>query len=383
VGAAVGFGNVWRFPALSYQYGGGAFFIPYLMALFLIGIPLLILEIGFGQFFQTGDVGVFGGFHPRFRGVGVASVACGFMLVTYYGMLIAWVINAFVDSFINPGLWTEGGLDGNEAVTYFIDEVIGAKTVGADMRPTRMVPANVGYSFLIWFIVFLCLAFGVEWTGRVTYFTMGIPVVFLFVFLGRAVSLPGSEIGIREYIGVWDVSVLTTQPDVWSTAVSQIFFSIGVTFGIMTAYGSYCPRDSPVTLNCCVIASCDSLFAFIAGFAVFASLGHLSNETGLPISEFSVGGFSLVFGTWPVIMATLPGGLHWVRLLFFNLFLLGIDSSFAFAEGVSDSRALTLLGITRSCDSNTPFLCRWSRSSRTRSRLSARPGGRLFLAFVS
>ena len=60
IGAAVGFGNVWRFPGLSVEYGGGAFFVPYLLALALIGIPLAILEIGFGQYFQTGDIGVFG-----------------------------------------------------------------------------------------------------------------------------------------------------------------------------------------------------------------------------------------------------------------------------------------------------------------------------------
>ena len=59
-GAAIGFGNVWRFPALCVEYGGGAFFIPYLVALLVIGFPLTILEIGFGQYFQTGDIGVFG-----------------------------------------------------------------------------------------------------------------------------------------------------------------------------------------------------------------------------------------------------------------------------------------------------------------------------------
>ena len=70
IGAAVGFGNVWRFPSLCVDYGGGAFFVPYLMALFILGIPLAILEIGFGQYFQTGDIGVFGSFHPRLRGMG-------------------------------------------------------------------------------------------------------------------------------------------------------------------------------------------------------------------------------------------------------------------------------------------------------------------------
>ena len=93
VGSAVGFGNVWRFPALAKDYGGGAFFIPYLMALFVIGLPVLILEIALGQFHQTGNVGIYGSMHRRLRGVGVASCACAFMLVVYYSILLAWVSN--------------------------------------------------------------------------------------------------------------------------------------------------------------------------------------------------------------------------------------------------------------------------------------------------
>ncbi len=88
VGAAVGFGNVWRFPALSVEYGGGAFFIPYFLAFFIIGVPILVLEIGFGQFWQTGDVGVFGSFNPRLRGFGVTSVACGWTPSPYHLSLI-------------------------------------------------------------------------------------------------------------------------------------------------------------------------------------------------------------------------------------------------------------------------------------------------------
>ena len=191
------------FPALSVEYGGGAFFIPYLLALFLIGVPILILEIGFGkfgpaqretetkqshqpttdkpfvcsvlcpgQFFQTGDVNVFGGFHPRFRGVGVASVCCGFMLVVYYSILIAWVLNAFFDSFGSDDPWDREGVNGTVAIDYFVGEIIGAKTLSEDGSPTRMVWANVGYSALVWGISFFGTAFGVEWTGRITYVTM-------------------------------------------------------------------------------------------------------------------------------------------------------------------------------------------------------------------
>jgi len=84
------------------------------------------------------------------------------------------------------------------------------------------------------------------------------------------------------------------------------------------------------------------MFSFIAGFAVFAALGHLSYLEGIPVKDLPFAGFSLVFGTWPVVFGTLPGGEHWVRLLFFDLFLLGIDSGFGLLEGALTAAADTV-----------------------------------------
>jgi uncharacterized membrane protein YqjE len=176
--------------------------------------------------------------------------------------------------------------------------------------------------------------------GRITYFTMGLPIILLFVMLGKAVSLEGSEEGIQQYLSS-DWSVLVDRPEVWPKAVSQIFFSIGINFGMMTAYGSHCHRDEPAFLNSSVIAASNSLFSFIAGFAVFAALGHLAYLEDTPINDLGISGFGLIFGSWPVVLGTLPGGAHWVRLLFFMLFCLGIDSAFSFVEA-----ALTSFGDT-------------------------------------
>lgn len=186
------------------------------------------------------------------------------------------------------------------------------------------------------------MAGGAEWTGRITYFTMGFPIVTIFVFLFKAVSLEGSSDGIRQYIGIWDMSVLTDRPDCWSTAVSQIFFSIGVTFGIMTALGSYNDRGDPAVTHSFVIALANSAYSFVAGFAVFAALGHLAVLEGVDVTEISSGGFSLLFGTYPVVFGKLPGGIHWVRLLFITMFLLGIDSGFGLLEGALTAAADTV-----------------------------------------
>lgn len=333
IGSAVGFGNVWRFPSLVYEYGGGAFFIPYALALFLIGLPILVLEIGLGQYYKTGDVGVFGGIHKRLRGVGLSSVACGYMLVTYYSMLLAWVCNAFFDSF-GDNFWAQEEVTGSEAKGYFFNNIIGMETLGPDLRPTRLVGKNVGYSFLTWALVYLCVAFGLKWTGRITYFTMGFPILLLFVFLGRSVTLPGAQVGIDAYIGDANWEVLSETPEVWAKAVSQIFFSLGVTFGIMTAYGSHCKEGEPIFINSFVVAISNCLFSFIAGFAVFATLGYLVELEDLnDITDLEYKTFGLVFGSWPVALGTLPGGEHWIRLFFVMLFLLGIDSAFSFVEG--------------------------------------------------
>lgn len=95
-------------------------------------------------------------------------------------------------------------------------------TLGEDLRPTRIVGANVGYSILVWICIWACLAFGMKWTGRIAYFSMGLPILLLLIFLIRGLTLEGASDGIEEYIGKWDMSVLTDQPDVWSTAVSQV-----------------------------------------------------------------------------------------------------------------------------------------------------------------
>lgn len=332
VGSAVGFGNVWRFPSLAYKYGGGAFFVPYLLALVFIGLPVLFLEIGLGQFFQRGDVTVFAVCHKRMRGVGICSIACGYITLTYYSMLLTWTTRALFESGSSAAPWSNSTATSDDGVSYFFNEIIGGGEM-SDM-PTKLVGANVGYSLLMQAIIFLCIGFGLKITGIITYVTMGLPTVFLFIFLFLGISLEGSELGIKQYIGQWDMSTL--KGEAWSTAVTQIFFSLSLTFGVMTSYGSHMPRNEPAFINSCVVAVANSLFSFIAGFAVFSVVGHQAYRSNMDVEAVADGAnsFGLVFGMWPIVLSAQPGGIHWVRLLFIFLMLLGLDSAFSFQEAV-------------------------------------------------
>lgn len=336
IGSAIGFGNVWRFPSLAFNYGGGAFFIPYILALLFIGIPILILESAIGQFHQTGDAGSFGRINKRFSGLGLASVFCGFIVNTYYCVLIAWVCRMFIFSCIgSEGRWSN--VSAEQAYQWFQETVTGSSTVTASGGPTRLVGYNVLALAFVWVFIFVSLGFGVKWTGRLSYVTVGLPILILFILVIRTGTLDNAGEGIRSYVGRWDLKVLSERGDVWSKAVTQVFFSLGVTLGILTAYASYNERNSPVVTNSLIIAISNSFFSFIAGFAVFATAGYIAERDQVPLESLKeiIGGPSLMFGAFPVAFSTLPGAGHWERLFFVALFMLGIDSAFALAEAVT------------------------------------------------
>lgn len=206
--------------------------------------------------------------------------------------------------------------------------------MGEDDDPTRIIAYNVLCLALVWCIIFLGTAYGIEWTGKVPYITMGVPFFLTVILLIRAVTLEGAGDGVSAYIGGWELHVLVRQPAVWSTAVSQIFFSLGVTFGMFTAFGSICPRQSPAFENSIMIALFNSIFSITSGFSIFGALGYLAHQQNKTIDEIVVGGPALIFGAYPDVLETLPGGIFWVRLFFFDMFLLGIDSALAIVEAI-------------------------------------------------
>ncbi len=129
------------------------------MALFLVGIPVLFLEISLGQYYQRGDISVFGGIHKRMRGVGLISVSCAYILLSYYSMLLTWVIRSLFESGKSNVPWNNDTIEAADSSRYFTQDIIGMSSLNG-LYATRMVWQNCLYSLLTYSLIFVCSAFG-------------------------------------------------------------------------------------------------------------------------------------------------------------------------------------------------------------------------------
>eukprot|EP00667_Euglena_gracilis_P010351 EG_transcript_10535 len=365
IGSAIGLGNFWRFPYLTYRWGGGTFLIPYLLSLFFVAIPLLLLELGLGQLMQRGNVGSFSRIHPRLRGVGLAAVVATFVIVSFYAVIISWACIYLVQSFFVPLPWSPAGdpppnttacqaaFGGNAAAYHLFHTVLHhyddqCGIADASLGGMRGFSGTVFLATAaVWAMCVFCVCRGVKTAGYVVWITMPLPFLLLLILLIRALTLDGAGDGVYAYLGRWDLSLLN-DPGIWADACGQIFFSLGVCLGVMVSYGSYNDSDAPITLNAFTIAITNSTFSFFCGFAVFGILGHVAKVKGVSVDDVATSGLTLAFIAYPSALVELPGSNFWCIALFATLFFLGIDSAFSMLEAVTtvicdaDVRGVTL-----------------------------------------
>ncbi|MDJ0773496.1 MAG: sodium-dependent transporter [Mastigocoleus sp. MO_167.B18] len=320
VGSAVGLGNVWRFPYLAGKYGGGAFLIPYLIALIIVGMPMLILEFVVGQKMQQGAIGSFRKLHPYAGGLGIFTMISSLVIVSYYAVVMAWSVIYFVASF---GVqWSDNPKN------YFNNSVLqisdGVNNLG-----------GINWSILlcliiVWVLVYFCIWQGTKSVGKVVLYSVPLPVVLLGLLLLRAITLPGFLDGWRVYLNpVWSALV---DPEVWTSAFSQIFFTLSLGFGIMITYSSYKQEDDDIARDAWSTAIINSAISLFAGFVVFGILGYMASQTNTPLKELAASGPGLAFVVFPEALSLMP--LPWLfSILFFVMLLsLGIDSAFSIVE---------------------------------------------------
>ncbi|KAL6463846.1 hypothetical protein MHYP_G00282370 [Metynnis hypsauchen] len=344
IGCAVGLGNIWRFPYLCYRSGGGAFLVPYLLMLVLLGIPLLYMELTVGQYLRKGPVHAMTKVCPLLKGVGMATVAISFIMCTYYNVIITWALYYLFSSFQSQLPWQSCNNTWNRPnCTDYATTSSSTSTASQQFFNYKMLERTSGVEetgsmrwelflllLLSWFLVYLCIFKGVKSTGKVVYFTALFPYVILVALLINNVQLPGATAGIQFFIiPEWE-KLLSVE--VWVNAAAQIFNSIGIGFGSLMAMASYNSFNNNVLKDTLAIAITNSVTSILAGFVIFSAFGYMSYLQNIPVSEIAVDGPGLVFVVYPQAFVTMPVAPMWAVFFFFMLLCLGLDSQFAMVE---------------------------------------------------
>lgn len=320
----IGLGDIWRFPYVAYDNGGGAFLVPYLVALLTAGIPLLIMEFSLGHRSRGSAPPAFRSVHRAATGIGWWQVAICFVIATYYAVIIAWAVR-----YLGFSVSLQWGGD-PESFLYGDFLQVGDAPGGISSYVTGVMWPLIG----IWVITLGILALGVrKGIERANKIFVPMLLVLFSIIVVRALFLEGAGVGLEALFKPDWGAILNA--DVWLAAYIQVFFSLSVGFGIMTTYASYLRRKSDLTGSAMVAAFTNSSFEILAGIGVFAALGFISVSNGVPVRYTADQGIGLAFVAFPKIISTLPAGAHLFGVAFFvSLIVAGLTSLISIVQVV-------------------------------------------------
>jgi NSS family neurotransmitter:Na+ symporter len=336
IGSAVGLGNIWRFPYVAYENGGGAFLIPYFVALFTAGIPILMLEFALGHHREASAPMAFRHIDPKWEWLGwwaVSFVMFGISL--YYVVIMGWCANYMLFS-LNL-TW------GDDPNGFFFHQFLAASE-GEDVWSLGGVrwPIAIGVA-VVWLINWIVTYGGIE-KGIERAVKVMMPLLFVITasIIVWALFLPGAAKGVKHYVTPDFAKI--TDLKVWISAYGQIFFSLSLGFGIMIAYSSYLSRGANIFRNGLIVAFSNSCYEVCAGFGVFSILGYMATRQNQEIQEVVSSGIGLAFVAYPKAISLLPHGQVFGFLFFLLLIIAGISSSIsiieAFTSAILDKFAL-------------------------------------------
>ena len=342
LGSAIGLGNLWRFPYLCYEYGGGAFLIPWIVGLIVLGIPWMIMEFGMGHYFQRSAPGIFEGIGKKWEWLGWWPVWVAFLIVTYYTVVMAWALNYVWAA--GSMAWGVGEAGAAGAAAFFFEQVLhlssGPEVLGAP------VGALLGALVIVWAIIFLVIFKGAKVIGPVSQYVMIIAWVFLVILVVRGLTLAGSAEGLNYYLAT-DFTQLA-RGEVWFAAFSQIAFTLSLGMAGMFAYGSFVAKKGDINNNAVVTSFGNCATSFFAGFAVFSTVGFIMQALSVPVTEVATKSVGLAFISWPVAISMIPGANSFFGVVFFLcLFLLGLSSAYFLAYGGVIVPVMDKFGISR------------------------------------
>ncbi|KAG1967642.1 sodium-dependent neutral amino acid transporter B(0)AT2 [Pimephales promelas] len=289
VGFSVGLGNVWRFPYLCHQNGGGAFMLLYVMLLLIIGVPLFFMELAAGQSIRQGSIGVWKHISPRLAGIGYSSCMVCFFVALYYNVIIAWSLFYMGNSFQYPLPWEQCPVDmiSNQTVkecaassptSYFWFRKALDISDSID-ESGEFNPIMTGCLLAAWTIVCLAMIKGIKSSAKVMYFSSVFPYVVLICFLIRGLMLDGALEGIR-YMFYPKLEILG-EVQVWRQAATQVFFALGLGYGSVIAYSSYNPVHNNCHRDAIMVSGINFMTSVLASLVVFVVLGFRAKNISL------------------------------------------------------------------------------------------------------
>ncbi|WP_462315780.1 sodium-dependent transporter [Methanobrevibacter sp.] len=328
IGAAVGLGNIWRFSYVLYSNGGGSFFIPYLIAIAIMGIPFLILEYGVGFTFKESFSAIMRRINPKFEIIAWILVLFVFIVTIYYMVILSWDLVYLGSSFTFS--W------GTDAAHYFVSKVGGSSNLSN--ASFLLVPTAIGVVILwivLWFIAHRNVDKGIGKVSKILIPALFVIMGFIIVY---ALTLPGAEIGINTLLTpdwgkLMDVNI-------WLAAFAQIIFSLSMGQAIALTYASYLPEDSKLINNVLIVVASNSLFEICTAFGVFSILGYMSFTNGTPMVQLITEGTGLIFIVFPMIFNIMgPIGRIIAPLLFLAILFAGVTSALGFLEPMLNTTA--------------------------------------------
>ena len=308
IGSAIGLGNIWRFPGVAYSNGGGAFVVPYVIALLAAGLPILFLDYALGHRFRGSPPAVFRRMSTKLEWLGWFQVFICFVIMTYYAVVVAWSLRYMFFSFSIA--W------GDDAGAFF-QHYIGVDRLGSEVGYSPAVVMGVAVPLLlVWAFGLVVTALGVS-DGVEKANKIFLPLLVL-MFAALVVS------ALLDY-------------KVWMAAFGQIFFSLSVGFGIMLTYASYLQRRRSNLVGTGLVAGfANSSFELFAGIGVFATLGFMAHNQGGSVSDLEgITGVSLSFITFPTVIAQMPGGALFGVLFFASFAMAGLTSFISIIQVVA------------------------------------------------
>lgn len=325
IGAAIGLGNIWRFSYVLYSQGGGAFFIPYITAIVIMGIPFLIMEYALGYKFKDSLSNILKKVKPYFEFIGWFVAFLVFLVLTYYVVIIGWDCLYLILSFFKG--W---GADPN---MYFNNNIIMGGSENFSGIFTPVIPVSI-ITIVLWIIIWFISHKSLDNLSKVV--KVLIPTLFIIMafIIIYAVTLPGHTIGLYALFKPnWS---LLLDIDIWLAAFGQILFSLSMGQAIALTYASYLSDDVKLVDNVLYVVVSNSLFEIFTAVGVFSILGFMSLRTGLPIEQIATSGTGLLFVVFPEIFNIMGDVAYIIAPLFFLcVFFAGLSTIIAYLEPMS------------------------------------------------